>query len=208
MPLFFPFDLFLYDNHPSLSFPNHGRSCFFKLVHFNPIFKGPLGKELQSDITGRKPVRFVCIPNDTFPQLPEEVVCDLSTDQEYLYDICWAIIVGRIDDDFEFQQPGALCHSRWIGLANRILLSYLSTRSPGKPLKRLAHIVVEFYAPSWFWIKSHPLSKNGPENLLKMIKFTRKLTSEEQTIAQKVIQRNGFYAHPECILQSMLTDDD
>ena len=41
-----------------------------------------------------------------------------------------------------------------------------------------------------------------------MIKFTWKLTSEEQTIAQKVIQRNGFYAHPECILKSMLTDDD
>ena len=33
---------------------------------------------------------------------------------------------------------------------------------------------------------------------MKMIKFTQKLTSEEQTIAQKVIQRKGVYAHPQC----------
>ena len=171
-------------------------------------FKGPVGKELQEDLTLKTPVRFARIKNDSFPQIPEEVVCDLSHDQEYLYDICWGVIEGELGDDFAFRQPGALCHSRWVTLANRLMLNYAMTKNPSKALKRLAHIVIEFYAPSWFWIKSHPHCKDGPKNLLKMISFSRKLTAQEQQIAQKTIQRNGFYAHPECILRSMLADDD
>ena len=41
-----------------------------------------------------------------------------------------------------------------------------------------------------------------------MIEFSRKLNKEEQLVAQKVIQRNGFYAHPENVLKAMLTDED
>ena len=41
-----------------------------------------------------------------------------------------------------------------------------------------------------------------------MIEFSRKLSKEEQVIAQKVIQRNGFYAHPENVLKAMLCDED
>ena len=48
----------------------------------------------------------------------------------------------------------------------------------------------------------------GPKNLLKMIEFSRKLKPVEQKIAQKSIQRNGFYAHLEAILRSMLADED
>ena len=143
--------------------PFHAEFAFYYGKTSGPsFFKGDLGRELQTDLTMRKPVRFARIKNDAFPQLPEEVVCDLSSDQEYLYDICWAIIEGRMDEDFAFHQPGTLCHSRWLTLANRILLAYATTRSPSKALKRLAHIVIEFYALSWFWIKSHAVSKDGP----------------------------------------------
>ena len=156
----------------------------------------------------KKPVRFGKIKNDSFPRLPDEVVADLSHDQEYLYDICLGVIDGSLEEDFECREPGALCHSRWLTLANRILLLYITSRNPSKALRRLAFIVIQFFAPSWFWIKSHPLSKDGPKNLLKMIEFSRKLNKEEQLVAQKVIQRNGFYAHPENVLKAMLTDED
>ena len=73
-------------------------------------------------------------------------------------------------------------------------------------MKRLAQIIILFYAPSWFWMKSHPLSIDGPLNLLKMVQFSQKLTAQEQKMAHKTIQRNGFYAHPESILRSMLAD--
>ena len=41
-----------------------------------------------------------------------------------------------------------------------------------------------------------------------MIEFSRKLSKPEQLIVQKTIQRNGFYAHPENVLLSMLADED
>ena len=41
-----------------------------------------------------------------------------------------------------------------------------------------------------------------------MVALSRKLTVQEQQIAQKTIQRNGFYAHLESILRSMLADHD
>ena len=171
-------------------------------------FKGPLGKELQQDLTSRKPIRFAPIKNSEFPQLPEDVATDLSSDQEYLYDMSWAVIEGRVDDDLAYRQPGSLCHSRWLTMANRILLLYVTTRSPSMALKRMAFIVIQFYAPCWFWIKSHPKSIDGPKNLLKMIEFSRKLSKKEQEVAQKAIQRNAFYAHPEVILKTMLADED
>ena len=171
-------------------------------------FKGPLGKSLEGDLTQARFIRFAKIKNDDFPQLSEEVACDLSSDQDYLYDICWGIIEGNLDEDFTLRQPGALNHARWLTLANRILLLYITTKSPSKELKRLAHIIILFYAPSWFWIKSHPRSVDGPKNLFKMVEFGRKLTAPEQKIANRVIQRNGFYAHPESILRTMLADSD
>ena len=116
--------------------------------------------------------------------------------------------VNNLDDDFATRQLGGLCHSRWVTLADRIIWLYATTKNPSRALKRLAYIVVNFYAPCWFWIKSHPHCKDGPRNLLKMISFSRKLTAQEQKIAQKTIQQNGFYAHPEAILRSMLADND
>ena len=34
-----------------------------------------------------------------FPIFSEQVVCDLSTDQFYAYNICWAHVYGEIDND-------------------------------------------------------------------------------------------------------------
>ena len=148
-------------------------------------FKGPLGKSLEGDLTQPSTIRFARIKNNDFPQLSEEVACDLSSDQDYLYDICWRIIEGNLDEDFTLRQPGALNHARWLTLANRTQMKYATIKSPSKELKRLAHIL--FYAPSWFWIKSHPHSVDGPRNLLKMVEFGRKLTAPEQKIANRVI---------------------
>ena len=87
-------------------------------------FQGPLGKELQGDLTMREPVRFARIKNDSFPRLTDEVVADLSHNQEYFYDMSLSVIEGSIEDDLECREPGAVCHSRWVTLANRIFLLY------------------------------------------------------------------------------------
>ena len=41
-----------------------------------------------------------------------------------------------------------------------------------------------------------------------MIKFSRKLTLQEQKIAHKTIKQKCFYAHPESILKFILADED
>ena len=41
-----------------------------------------------------------------------------------------------------------------------------------------------------------------------MIEFSRKLSNKAQAVAPKVIQQNGFHAHPENVLKSMLADEN
>ena len=171
-------------------------------------FSGPLGEELKGELNKLKVVRFARIKNDDFPVLPEEVVADLGHDQEYLYDSSWGIIEGYFDDDLADRETGLFYIARWVTLMNRINRCYASKRNPCKALKRLTHIGILYYTPSWFTIKCNPDSKDGPKNLMKMIEFSRKLEPEEQTIVQRTMQRNGFYAHPENVLRSMLMDED
>ena len=58
---------------------------------------------------------------------------NLSHDQEYLYDICWGIIEGNLDEDFTLQQPGPLCHD---GLLFQIVLRGY-TLKPKNPVRSL-----------------------------------------------------------------------
>ena len=68
--------------------------------------------------------------------------------------------------------------------------------------------IVLFWAPSWFTIKCNTKCTDGPKNLFKMVEFSRKLKKSSQTIVQKVMQRNGYFAHPEALLLAMLADSD
>ena len=54
---------------------------------FWALFKGPLGKLLEGDLSQLPPVRFTRKRNKDFPCLPDDVVADLSSDQHYLYKI-------------------------------------------------------------------------------------------------------------------------
>ena len=173
----------------------HGNELPFRalFIHYDgktsgpTAFKGPIGKALQKDLTQKTPVQFEKIENKDFPMLPDNVIFDLSYEQDYMYHMGWSIIRGWLPEDFCFREPGMLHHARWNPLANRLMLKYVTTKNPSYKLKRLTHISVEFYVPSWFWIKSHPHCVDGPKNLLKMIEFSRKLKPKEQKIAQKSI---------------------
>ena len=70
-------------------------------------FQGPLGKQLQEDLSMKKPVCFTRVKNDSFPSLLDEVVAELSHNQEYLYDACQCIMNGEASD-LECRKPGAL----------------------------------------------------------------------------------------------------
>lgn len=57
---------------------------------------------------------------------------NLSTDQCYLLEICQAIHSGSCDENLAKRNPGAIFHSRWVTIANRISKLYVSTKTPSK----------------------------------------------------------------------------
>ena len=99
---------------------------------------------------------------------------------------------GHVSVDLANITPGPLSMSRWLTLAGRILRKYVATEKPTKKFQAIVHAIVNFYAPSWFHIKTHPNCTDGPKNLFKMVENSRKLSSNLQKIVQKVLERIGF----------------
>lgn len=59
----------------------------------------------------------------------------------------------------------------------------------------------------WFHIKIHHSCLDGPLNLFKTIALSRYLPKNLKKIIDPVIQRNGYFGHPENVLLAMLADD-
>lgn len=165
-------------------------------------YVGPLGKALEA--CENLPVKkFERIEGQMLPEMAN----DLSTDQQYLHKIVSAVILGVFPKDLENKSPGKLSHARWITRANRILRLYVATEKPTENLITLATFVVKVYAPSWFLIKSKPSCKDGTHHLFNIIVASRYLPETLKKIIDPVIQRNGYFAHPENILLAMITDE-
>ena len=76
-------------------------------------FSGTIGKALQT--CDKNPVvRFK--PTEWRELLRPIDVDDLSTDQNYLYEICLAVTSGQFHDDLAYEYSGNMCHSRWLTL--------------------------------------------------------------------------------------------
>ena len=84
-------------------------------------FGGPIGSLLNGNVSEWEVVKFKAIPYDEFPVLPDDVIDDLSTDQYYAYQICTAVISGKVDEDLALLECGPLNHSRWLTLGCRLL---------------------------------------------------------------------------------------
>ena len=170
--------------------------------------KGPIGSTLGEDLNELPIVSFKSIPNPDFPSVADDGIYELSKDQHYLHSMSHAVMDGHVSEDLANITPGPLSMSRWLTLAGRILRKYVATEKPTKKFQAIVHAIVNFYAPSWFHIKTHPNCTDGPKNLFKMVENSRKLSLNLQEIVQKVLQRNGYFAHSEAILLSMLADSN
>ena len=103
---------------------------------------------------------------------------------------------------------GPLNHSRWLTRANRTLRLYMSEKEQSVNLIRIVTYILNVYASMWFRVKSHPLCTDGPHNLFYFITLSRNLPSVDKQIIEPVIQRNGFFAHPENILLAAIIDEN
>lgn len=71
----------------------------------------------------------------------------------------------------------------------------------------MANYIVKTYqhlAPAWFAIKKHQTVKDGPKHVLKVVQTTRHLPDDIEKIIDPVIERNGFFYHPENLLFTMI----
>jgi hypothetical protein len=83
-------------------------------------FAGSIGQATQScetkPIAKFKPI----VEGDGLPELSQEVLSDLSRDQQYLFNIIRGIREGSVSSNLARKKPGPINHSRWLTLANRV----------------------------------------------------------------------------------------
>ena len=121
-------------------------------------FAGPLGKALHS-VTDLEPntsfSRIIVGPE--LIKLDQEVIDDLSSDQNFGYRMVSAIRSGSVPLDLQQLDIGPVYHARWLTTANRFLKMWVCKHGfRGKDLANLRMIVqfiVGVYYPIWFEAK-------------------------------------------------------
>ncbi|GBN07279.1 hypothetical protein AVEN_58113-1 [Araneus ventricosus] len=78
---------------------------------------------------------------------------DLRTDQLYLMEICEAINCSHCRESLWKINPGIVCHSRWLRIANRILKFNIAHENSSETLLTLTTFIAKVYAPMRFKIK-------------------------------------------------------
>ena len=178
------------------------------MKHLDGATSGPCG---YSGEIGKKLETCEILPVIKFQRI-EAVLQELdlkflSTDQRYLYEISLAISEGNVSENLASRHPGNMAHSRWLTTANRILRLYVGTLDPSENLKILVNYILKVYVPKWFDIKIKPEVKYGPIHLYNIIIRSRYMSPNLRNIIEKIIQVNGYFAHPENILLGMIGDD-
>ncbi len=165
-------------------------------------YSGPIGKQLET-CEQLNIADFEAIEGE----ISDMTCSDLSTDQQYLLEICKAVCRGHCPHDLATRQPGKMSHARWLTTANRVLRLYVGTEQPTTELKQLAKFVIKVYARLWFSIKSQSSCKYGGLHVWEMIHCSRYLDESLKQVIDPVIQRNAYFAHPENLLLCMLVDE-
>ena len=84
-------------------------------------FSVPLRKKLHGSVSNWLATNFKqpSVPLSSFPTPTLHALNDFSTDQFYAYEICCAVIHGKVDDDvmYEYLKVGPIIHSRWLILS-------------------------------------------------------------------------------------------
>lgn len=167
-------------------------------------FSGPIGSALKNcenyPVVEFQPVSTILSADNIELKL-------LSSDQKYLLEISCAVSEGVCPEGLARRRPGKMAHSRWLTFACRLLRYYITVENPDENLIVLVNFVQKVYAPTWFLIKRNHSIQDGAKNLWQMINWSRYLPENLRQVVDPVIQRNGYYGHPENILIAMIADE-
>ena len=104
---------------------------------------------------------------------------------------------------------GPVNHSRWLTLALRVVMYYMTQAKPSNAITRLASFVINHYAPLWFELRQRWRVTDAPAVLFRAYKRMVKpkaLTNKELKVVKEVFERGFFWSHPENLLLACLAD--
>ena len=172
-------------------------------------FSGPLGKllKLVADMKRTQSFKKIDLGPDLI-SLPDEVIKDLSTDQELSYKLVKAVRSGHLPRDIALRKPGAIVHSRWLTFAENICFMWMSDHGlDGELYQRLELIVtfvVSVYFPMWFNIKVQHSWLEGPRHILTQLSLIQLQSNKVQRIVDPYARSTAWFSHSEAVLQTML----
>ena len=179
----------------------------------NNKWAGTLGKMLDSatDLEINPDFPTIAI-GPALPQLSDDVIRDLSTDQSYGYRIVTAIRTGILPKDLTLLEIGPVSHSRWLTTALRFMRIWISKHNlNGNDLNNLK-LIVEFcigvYMVNWFNIKINSKWTQGPRHLLFQLQLLKEQSAEVKKIVMPTVKRSAWYGFSESVLQSMLSSEE
>jgi hypothetical protein len=178
----------------------------------NTGFSGPAGKLLPE--VGKLPINSnfeKIVLGEDLPELPDEVVTDLSSDQKHAYQLCRALRSQVLSGDLANLKCGKLDHARWLTTANALSMLWMRQHGLiGQDLENLRMIIqwlVGSYYPMWFQIKSQHHWLQGPHHVLHQLKLWRLQDAEVQYYTLDTVQRGSWYAHSEHLLQTLISSE-
>ena len=203
-----------------ICFLHHGEKPFEKIFvhHDGPTtgpesFEGPIGKEITDDVWKKPVMEFEQLDNpallDAIESLPDETFQTFNKDHQYLIKMVHAVLTGNISEQWANMKTGKIVQSRFTNTQASILRLYISKENPSYELKRLVSFIIFVYAPVFLAAKHFNRAEEGPKLLLSEIRAVRiHCTEEEAEVLQASVQQNGFYAHHENVLLTLLSSDE
>lgn len=134
-------------------------------------------------------------------------------DQRQLLDLGHAIASGNCPESIVSRKPPPFSFCRWTSAAIRIQLAYISDDQPSHNLVTVATFVQQVYIPMWLRIRSQCTWDHGSRHVFALLDLSRKAAETCQNnklirVMRTVILNNGWFAHSENIMLSMLADAD
>lgn len=144
--------------------------------------------------------------------LPDDVLKTMSTDQKISYKLVKGVKAGVLPEELQDILCGTLNHARWLTTGQRIV--YLCTRKHGLTghnlwvLELLVKFCLEYYFKVYFELKVNHGIVDAPYHILTQLRILKTLPKKLRDAATFYIRTGAWYAHPECLLLSMLASSD
>ena len=172
-------------------------------------FTGPIRRLLKdvNDIATAESLNPIVCTAD-FPNIPDLVLKEMSTDQKNCYKLAKSIKEGAVSKEVADLKCGPLSHSRWLNTAKALLFLWIKEHQlEGKNFQKLAILVsfiLDYYLVLYFEIKVKNSLIYGPHHVQRAINLIRDQPEEVKEVVKKQIARNAYHAHSEKNLLSLL----